>query len=183
MNTPSLDPRTLDDLRRQVRSLAAAYTPEWRFEDAQDDPGAALAELFCRMFEQTVDRMNSVPEKLYTEFLNLIGFRPPAPAPATGTLQFTVHETVEEPVAVPAGTQVFTPDGQGDNIVYETERAIEATPARLLDIYYADGAADWLEKTDLTRPQRFFTPCGDNLQRHRFWLSQPDVLRLDCPCT
>ncbi len=183
MNTPSLDPRTLDDLRRQVRSLAAAYTPEWRFEDAQDDPGAALAELFCRMFEQTVDRMNSVPEKLYTEFLNLIGFRPPAPAPATGTLQFTVHETVEEPVAVPAGTQAFTPDGQGDNIVYETERAIEATSARRLDIYYADGAADWLEKTDLTRPQRFFTPCGDNLQRHRFWLSQPDVLRLDCPCT
>ena len=49
--------------------------------------------------------------------------------------RFTVHETVEEPVAVPAGTQVFTPDGQGDNIVYETERAIEATPARLLDIY------------------------------------------------
>ena len=113
----------------------------------------------------------------------MIGFRPPAPASAAGTLQFTVHETVEEPVAVPAGTQVFTPDGQGDNIVYETERAIEATPARLLDIYYADGVADWLEKTDLTRPQRFFTPCGDNLQRHRFWLSQPDMLRLDCPCT
>ena len=183
MKTPSLDPRTLEELRREVRALAASYTPEWRFEDTQNDPGAALAELFCGMFEQTVDRMNSVPEKLYTEFLNLIGFRLPAPAPASGTMQFTAHETVEEPVRVPAGTQVFTPDGQGDNIIYETERVIEATPARLLDIFYVDGTGDRLERTDLSRPQRFFTPCGENLQRHRFWFSQQDVLRLDCPCT
>ena len=98
-------------------------------------------------------------------------------------MQFTAHETVEEPVRVPAGTQVFTPDGQGDNIIYETERVIEATPARLLDIFYVDGTGDRLERTDLSRPQRFFTPCGENLQRHRFWFSQQDVLRLDCPCT
>ena len=58
MKTPSLDPRTLEELRREVRALAASYTPEWRFEDTQNDPGAALAELFCGMFEQTVDRMN-----------------------------------------------------------------------------------------------------------------------------
>ncbi len=183
MKTPVLDARTLDQLRQELRTLAASYTPEWRFEGTQDDPGAALAELFCRMFEQTVDRMNSVPEKLYTEFLNLIGFRLPAPAPATGTLQFTAHETVEEPVRVPAETQVFTPDAQGNNIVYETERVIEATPAQLQQIYYVDGNADWLEMVDLSRPQRFFTPVGENLQRHQFWLSQPDALHLDCPST
>lgn len=183
MKTPVLDARTLDDLREQLRTLAACYTPEWRYEGTQDDPGAALAELFCRMFEQTVDRMNSEPDKLYTEFLNLIGFRLPAPAPAAGTLQFTAHETVEEPVRVPAGTQVFTPDGQGDNIVYETERVIEATPARLEGLYYADAATDWLEPVDLSRPQRFFAPCGANIQRHRFWFSQQDVLHMACPGT
>lgn len=183
MKTPVLDARTLDELRQEFRSLAASYTPEWRLEDTQDDPGAALAELFCRMFEQTVDRMNSVPEKLYTEFLNLIGFRLPAPAPAAGILQFTAHETVEEPVRVPAGTQTFTPDAEGNNIVYETERVIEATPAQLTDIFYVDGAADWLEPIDLSHPQRFFTPCGENRQRHRFWFAQPDVLRMDCPGT
>ena len=154
-----LDPRTLDTLWCGRSGRWLRLTPEWRFEDAQDDRAAALAELFCRIFEQTADRMNPVPEKLYTEFLNLIGFRPPRAASATGTLQFTVHETVEGAGGVPAGTQVFTPDGQGDNIVYDTERAIEATPARLLDIYYADGvAADWAGKTDLTRPQRFSSP-------------------------
>lgn len=183
MNRPMLDARTLDNLRGQLAVLAAAYTPEWRLEDTGDDPGAALAELFCRMLEQSVDRMNSVPDKLYIEFLNRIGFRLPAPAAAEGVLQFTVHETVEHPVCIPAHTQAFTPDESGDNIVYETVRMIEATPAALTDIFYADSTADWVERVELTQPQRFFTPNGNNLQRHRFWLSQPDVLKLDCPCT
>ena len=183
MKTPALDTRSLDALRQELKALAACYTPEWRFEGTQDDPGAALAELFCRMFEQTVDRMNSVPEKLYTEFLNLIGFRLPAPASAAGILQFTAHETVEEPVRVPAGTQVFTPDDQGDNIIYETERVIEATAAQLEDIFYVDGEADRIERIDLSQPRQFFAPGGENLQHHRFWFSQQDALRLDCPGT
>ena len=181
MKTPVLDARTLDGLRQELKTLAASYTPEWRLEGAEDDPGAALAELFCQMMEQMVDRMNAEPEKLYTEFLNMIGFRLPAPACAAGVMQFTAHETVEEPVRVPAGTQVFTPDAAGNNIVYETERVIESTPAQLLDVFYADSAEDRIERIDLSRPQRFFAPCGDNLQRHRFWFAQEDVLHLDCP--
>ena len=57
----------------QLAALARSYTPEWRYEGAEDDPGAALAELFGEMFYQTVDRMNSVPGKLHTEFLNTPG--------------------------------------------------------------------------------------------------------------
>lgn len=183
MKPPVLDPRTLAALRQQVAALAAAYTPEWRFEGTEDDPGAAIAELFCQMMEQAVDRFNSVPDNLFAHFLDMIGFRLPAPCPASGILQFTVHETVAHPVPVPAATQAFTPDSQGDNIVYETERAIEATPAQLLDIYYADSTTDWIEKLDMAQPQAFFAPQGQNLQNHRFWLCQPDVLRLTGGCT
>ena len=74
MNTPVLDGRSVEQLRQKVQELARSYTPEWRFEGSEDDPGAALAELFCSMFHQTVERMNRVPDKLFTEFLNLIGF-------------------------------------------------------------------------------------------------------------
>ena len=98
----------------QVAAHARSYTPEWRYEGAEDDPGSALAELFGDLFYQTVDRMNSVPGKLHTEFLNLTGFQMPDPVPAAGLLQFTAHDTVEEPVPVPEGTQVFTPDEEGE---------------------------------------------------------------------
>ena len=167
----------------QLAAHARAYTPEWRYEGAEDDPGSALAELFGDMFYQTVDRMNSVPGKYHTEFLNLTGFRMPDPVPAAGLLRFTAHDTVEEPVPVPEGTQVFTPDEEGENIVYETERAIQSTPARLEDVFYVDARAEVIQKLEAGRPQPFFTDTGgENLQRHRFTLGQDDVLALSGPC-
>ena len=148
MNTPVLDGRSVEQLRQKVQELARSYTPEWRFEGSEDDPGAALAELFCSMFHQTVERMNRVPDKLFTEFLNLIGFDPPAPEPAAGVMEFTVHDRVEEPVALPAGTQTFTPDEQGENVVYETVRPMEATPARLVGLYTVDADQDCIQQLE-----------------------------------
>lgn len=182
MKKPILDDRDLDRLRAQVKGLAQAYTPEWRYEGAEGDPGGALAEIFCRMFSQTVDRMNSIPEKFYIEFLRMIGFQPPGPVSARGAMEFTAHDTVERPVPVPAGTQVFAPDSEGQNIVYETERTIQATPARLQDVYYVDSQADSIRRLDLSAPSLFFASGeGEELQRHRFFFGESDALRLDCP--
>ena len=88
MKQPVLDPRDRRAIMAQVAAHARSYTPEWRYEGAEDDPGSALAELFGDLFYQTVDRMNSVPGKLHTEFLNLTGFRMPDPVPAAGLLQY-----------------------------------------------------------------------------------------------
>ena len=182
MNIPVLDNRSLDDVRAEVARLARSYTPEWRCESPEDDPGAAIAELFSTMFHETIDRRNALPEKLYLEFLNLIGYQEPGPAPARGTMRFFPYDAAEDPVTVPGGTRVFTPDGAGENVVYETARTIQATAARLLDVYFADGEADSIRRLDLARPQRFFSSdAGEELQRHGFAIGQGDALRLDCP--
>lgn len=156
----ALDPRDLDSLRRQVQELARTYTPEWRFEWAREDPGAALAELFCQMFGQTVDRFNSIPEKFFIEFLRMTGYQLPGPSCASGVMGFTVHDTVEQPIPVPAGTQLFTPDSSGQNVVYETERSIEATSAALEDVYLVDGRRDSIRRLDLSAPPAVFLPGG-----------------------
>ena len=182
MNRPLLDPRTSEEIREQIRALAASYTPEWRYEGTEDDAGAALAELFAEMYGQSVDRLNALPEKLYIEFLNMIGYREPGPMPAAGTVCFTPQLSVTQPFTVSAGTQLFTPDEEGENIVYETERTIQVSPAVVEDIYYLDGEADSIRRLDLSqRPQRFFELSGEELQRHRFLLAENDVLRLKCP--
>jgi len=183
MSRPVLDPRSAEDLRREVARLSRAYTPEWRFEQSGDDPGAALAELFCAMFHESVERLNAAPRKLYYEFLNQIGFREPPPVPASGVMQFSPSDTVEEPVTVPMGTQVFTPDETGENVVYETQWTIQATPARLLEVYFADPASDRIDLLDPARPMPFFTPAGTPLQRHGMELGQERALRLDCPAS
>lgn len=182
MNRPLLDPRTPDSIREQIRALAGSYTPEWRYEGTEDDPGAALAELFAEMYGQSVDRLNALPEKLYIEFLNMIGYREPGPMSASGTVCFTPQPNIEEPFTVSAGTQLFTPDEEGENIVYETERTIQVSPAQVEDIYYVDGEADSIRRLDLSqRPRRFFELSGEELQRHRFLLAENDVLRLRTP--
>lgn len=183
MRQPVLDPRDRAAILAQLAARARSYTPEWRYEGAADDPGSALAELFGEMFNQTVDRFNSVPGKLHTEFLNLTGFQMPDPVPASGLLQFTAHDTVEEPVPVPQGTQVFTQDEEGEHIVYETQRRIESTPAQLQDLFYVDARSEVIEHLDLNNTQPLFCPTGGkNLQRHRFTLGQDDALSLTGPC-
>lgn len=182
MNRPLLDPRTPDSIREQIRALAGSYTPEWRYEGTEDDPGAALAEIFAEMYGQSVDRLNALPEKLYIEFLNMIGYREPGPMSASGTVCFTPQPNIEEPFTVSAGTQLFTPDEEGENIVYETERTIQVSPAQVEDIYFVDGEADSIRRLDLSqRPRRFFELSGEELQRHRFLLAENDVLRLRTP--
>ena len=181
MRRPLLDPRTYEDLREKLNTLARGYTPEWRYEGAENDPGAALAELFLEMYGQSVDRFNALPEKLFVEFLNIIGFREPGPMPSSGTVRFETQD-MQAPFTVASGTQLFTPDAEGENIVFETERTIQVTPAALEDIYFVDAENDSIRRLELSeRPQPFFEPSGEELQRHRFLAAANDVLTLDCP--
>lgn len=184
MKAPILDPRSLEDIMEQVSVLARQYTPEWRYEGAGDDPGAAIARLFGEMFYQTVDRFNSIPDRLFTEFLELAGVRMPDPLPASGLLQFTVPDVVEEPVTVPAGTQMFVSGEEGESILYETDRRIECTSARLEHLFYVDAREEIIQELDLAESHTFFAPGrGKNLQCHRLSLSQNEVLNLSGPCT
>lgn len=183
MRTPILDNRTKAEVMEQIAQLAAEYVPEWNYTGNTADPGAALAELFGEMYYQTVDRFNAVPQKLYTEFLNLLGVEAPPVTPAAGLVQFHVHQGVEETVPVPAGSLLYARDEDDGHIVYETERAIVATPAQLEAVYYVDAQGGVIQELDLTREQPFFAPVeGENLQRHRFLVSQNDVLALRGAC-
>ncbi len=183
MNTPILDNRTKAQVMEQIARLAAEYVPEWTFSDSTEDPGAALAKLFGEMFFQTVDRFNAVPQKLYTEFLNLLGVDAPPVTPAAGLVQFQVHEGVDDTVPIPARSMLYAEDENGDQIVYETRNAIEATPAQLEAVYYVDARGGTIQEADLSREQPFFAPLdGPNLQGHRFQISQNEVLNLQGEC-
>ncbi len=184
MSRPVLDSRSPEEIRAKLRALARSYTPEWRYERPENDAGAALAELFAEMYGESVDRLNALPEKLYVEFLNAIGFREPGPRSATGTMCFEPQDNADKPFTVAAGTQVFTPDADGENVVFETERTIQITPAHLADVYYADAKADTIRRLDFSeRSQRFFMPVGEEIQNHFFAIGEDNVLRLECPAS
>ena len=60
-------------------------------------------------------RLNQVPDRLYTKFLDLVGIEPFPPSVARGDLTFWLSAVLDHAVTVPAGTEVATcrcrPDG------------------------------------------------------------------------
>ncbi|MCW2540387.1 MAG: hypothetical protein JWN95_2112 [Frankiales bacterium] len=104
---PNLDDRSFQDIVDEAKRLIPRYCPEWTNHNLSD-PGVALIELFAWMSEMVLFRINQVPERLYVHFLNLVGIEPFPPSVARVDLTFWLSSVLEQPVAVPAGTQVTT---------------------------------------------------------------------------
>ncbi|HTZ43943.1 MAG TPA: putative baseplate assembly protein [Jatrophihabitans sp.] len=104
---PNLDDRTFQDIVDEAKRLIPRFCPEWTNHNLSD-PGVALIELFAWMSEMVLFRVNQVPERLYVHFLNLVGIDPFPPSVARADLTFWLSAPLDQPVAVPAGTQVTT---------------------------------------------------------------------------
>ena len=131
---PNLDDRTFQDLVDEAKRLIPTYCPEWTNHNLTD-PGVALIELFAWMTELSLFRLNQVPDKFYTHMLNMIGFEPFPATAARTDLTFWLVDVVDEPVVVPAGTQVSTAGDIGAPRVFTTLTDLDDHPAR------ADGRA------------------------------------------
>jgi predicted phage baseplate assembly protein len=130
--TPSLDDRTFQDIVDEAKRLIPLYCPEWTNHNVSD-PGVALIELFAWMSEMVLYRVNQVPDRLYSHFLNLVGIEPFPPSVAHADLTFWLSAVRDEPVTVPARTEVTTAlstDGAAD-VVFGTTRELLIAPPRL----------------------------------------------------
>src|SRR4051812_11569482 len=71
------------------------------------------------MTEQTLYRLNRVPDRLYVKFLELVGIELMSAAPARTLLVFDLAAPPAEPVRIPATTQVCT--DSDDPVVFMTD--------------------------------------------------------------
>jgi predicted phage baseplate assembly protein len=117
--SPNLDDRKYQDIVDEAKRLIPAYCPEWTNHNLSD-PGVALIELFAWMSEMILFRLNQVPERLYTKFLDLVGIEPFPSSAARADLTFWLSEVLPEPVRVPAGTQVGTLSQHGETPILFT---------------------------------------------------------------
>src|SRR6266581_1381680 len=121
---PNLDDRTWQKIGDEAKSLIPKYAPEWT-DHNPSDLGITLIELFAWLSEQTIYRLNRVPDRNYIKFLDLIGVRRGAPTPARADITFKIAG--DAVVTVPPATQVSTiPSGAEDGIIFETEKELNA---------------------------------------------------------
>lgn len=157
----NLDDRTFEQLFDDLRRRIAVYVPEWT-DHNESDPGIALLQLFCWLQEMTFYRMNRVPDKMFIEFLRLVGIELTAPAPAHADLTFALNvKDLPTAVAIPKGTQVTLAGGSsGSNsgpIIFETDDNLFAVGAQILAVQVYDAA-----RFQLFRVQNF--SFGDAIQ-------------------
>ena len=113
---PNLDDRRFQDLVDEAKRMIPSLTPEWTNHNLSD-PGVALIEIFAWMSEQVIYRLNQVPERMYVEFLNMMGVEPFPASAARVPLTFLLAGVPNDAVVVPKGTEVATGDG---SIVFAT---------------------------------------------------------------
>ncbi|HEX7119492.1 MAG TPA: hypothetical protein VF212_11930 [Longimicrobiales bacterium] len=144
MKAPPLDPRTRDDIvATAVDDLAPLYTPAWTGAGDPDDPGHRLIELFARLAELLIERLNGMPRHNFLSFLELTGVERFPGAPAEAPVTFVVSKRAPLGGRVPARTQVATTQTEkSDALVFETRRDFFATPAVLERIIAVLPAAD-----------------------------------------
>jgi predicted phage baseplate assembly protein len=126
--TPDLDDRTFQDIVDEAKRLIPRYCPEWTNHNVSD-PGVALIELFAWMSEMVLYRVNQVPERLYTHFLNLVGIEPFPPSVARAEVTFWLSAVLDQAAVVPAGTEITTVgSAAGDAVVFSTSSELVIAP-------------------------------------------------------
>lgn len=110
---PDLDDRRFADLVQEARDQLAAVCPEWT-DLTVHDPGMVLVEVFAHLTEVMLYRLNRVPERMFVEFLNLLGVRRHPPSAAWTELTFTRAGDGTGAVTIAAGTRVAAAARGGD---------------------------------------------------------------------
>jgi predicted phage baseplate assembly protein len=147
---PNLDDRTFQDLVDEAKRLIPTYCPEWTNHNLTD-PGVALIELFAWMTEQSLFRLNQVPDKFYTHMLNMMGFEPFPATAARTDLTFWLVDVVDEPVIVPAGTEVATSGDFGGTRVFTTLGDLMITQPHLTAALVSPGSDAYVDVWDALR--------------------------------
>lgn len=150
---PKIDTKNFETILQEIRKLVPFYTPEWIVSDRKDS-GSALLKIFAHLYAGTLQQLNLVPEKNFIAFLDMLGVKLLPAAQARAPVTFKLSNGTTATVLIPAKTQVTAQAAKGgDSIVFETERKIFATPAKLVDAYSVNNKEDSI----FSAPPKFLT--------------------------
>jgi uncharacterized phage protein gp47/JayE len=140
--SPPIDNRKFEALVKEIIHRVPFYTPEWK---VTDDRGldSAMLKIFAQMLADTIQRLNQVPHKNSIAFLDSLGVNLLPALPARVPLTFYLSNGTTTSIEIPSKTQVAAPPADGSEPVsFETEKAILATPAKLVDAYSVNPQQD-----------------------------------------
>ncbi|MFE3905036.1 putative baseplate assembly protein [Streptomyces sp. NPDC059153] len=147
--SPNLDDRRFQQLVDEAKRYVQQRSPEWTDHNVSD-PGVTLIETFAYMVDQLLYRLNRVPDKNYSAFLDLLGVTLFPPSVARADVDFWLSAPQPETVRLPAGTEVATSRGDAEEaVVFSTSDDLPIVPSSLVRLVTAPVSG---EQTDRTAP-------------------------------
>ncbi|MFJ9929149.1 putative baseplate assembly protein [Streptomyces misionensis] len=144
---PNLDDRRFQQLVDEAKRYVQQRAPEWTDHNVSD-PGVTLIETFAYLVDQLLYRLNRVPDKNYTAFLDLLGIRLFPPAAAGAEVDFWLSAPQPEAVTLPAGTEVTTADGEAEEpVVFATTGELRIVPSELVRLVTAPRSGEQTDRT------------------------------------
>jgi len=134
-----VDTRRREDILKEIGKLAASYTPEWHFSEEDPDLGSVLALLYADQMEENIRRYNTLLERDYVEFVNMMGV---SPRPACPAHSIAVMDLVSETVPglrLSKGVKLLGGKGDSRNLIFETAHSVYVTKARIKSVFMASG--------------------------------------------
>ncbi len=184
---PRIDSRDAAQIAQDVRSRLAQTFPDW--QEGQNPTtrqpqglSTALVAIFARYGEIVIQRLNQVPQKNFLAFLNLLGGSQLPPQPARVPLSFFLAAGSPVDGLVPVGTQVAAPptEGETDAVIFETERELVVTAAKLESVYVrnpeSDRVGDHSVIVATNAHSAVFAFEGDQSIEHHFYLGNDAML-------
>src|SRR5579875_2826830 len=143
---PNLDDRRFQELVDDAKRLVQRRCPEWTDHNVSD-PGVTLIETFAYLTDQLLYRLNRVPDRLHTTFLDLIGLKMLPPTPARVPLTFWLSAPARSTLTIAAGTRAGTPRSAAvESVVFATLDELSIPPCSLALVRTADEAAPEAEQ-------------------------------------
>ncbi|WNI16159.1 putative baseplate assembly protein [Actinacidiphila sp. ITFR-21] len=145
--SPNLDDRRFQQLVDEAKRYVQQRAPEWTDHNVSD-PGVTLIETFAYLVDQLLYRLNRVPDKNYTAFLDLLGIRLFPPAAASADVDFWLSAPQPDTVTLPAGTEVTTGDGDAQEpVVFATTDELRILPSELVRLVTAPHSGGQTDRT------------------------------------
>ncbi|MFJ8312982.1 MULTISPECIES: putative baseplate assembly protein [unclassified Streptomyces] len=145
--SPNLDDRRFQQLVDEAKRYVQQRAPEWTDHNVSD-PGVTLIETFAYMVDQLLYRLNRVPEKNYSAFLDLLGIRLFPPAAATAEVDFWLSAPQPETVTLRAGAEVATARGENEEaVVFATTEELPIVPSELTRLVTAPVGGEQTDRT------------------------------------
>lgn len=176
---PVIDERDQAALLDDLTDLTDNYVDGWEPDSA--DEATVLLRIASEFGADLISRLNRLPAKHRSAFLDTIGFERRPPQAARLPLSVEVSTDLGRNVTIPGGTQAVAATDD-DEIRFEIpqDHGFEATSASLTELYAVDPATnritDHQSATDGDSETLF---VGDNSQQHALYFGDDALLTLD----